>query len=395
LLHDKPVVRGDPSLSGRLFIFALLASSVAGYNAQAQKPQADSSSLTTSDRLEEAGWWPTKGEAARNLYVGSEACAACHGTIAALQQTTPMYHAGVRAAQSDILAKHAQLQFQEGGLSYSLSRLPAGVTYTVSGGSVSKAAPVVWAFGAGVIGQTFVLQQGDAYIEGRVSYYTSLSALDITIGHSPHPPAGVDGALGHVMDTTFARRCFSCHTTAAVISNSFAPEMATPGVQCEACHGPGAAHVSAMKAQQFKRAAATIMNPAHLAPADSVDFCGACHRTWADVVMQSSAGIDRNTVRFQPYLLENSRCWGKNGDARLTCIACHDPHQPLVRESSAYDSKCLACHSVKPRAACKVGTSHCTSCHMPKYELPQSHATFTDHFIRVVRATAVQPTNKK
>jgi len=32
-----------------------------------------------------------------------------------------------------------------------------------------------------------------------------------------------------------------------------------------------------------------------------------------------------------------------------------------------------------------VATSNCVSCHMPKYELPQTHASFTDHDIRVVR----------
>jgi hypothetical protein len=152
--------------------------------------------------------------------------------------------------------------------------------------------------------------------------------------------------------------------------------------------------VAAMKVQQYEKSSATIINPMRLSPEDSVDFCGACHRTWADVAMEMPASIGATSLRFQPYRLEKSRCWGENGDPRITCIACHDPHQPLVRELSAYDSKCLACHSRQGESqrhtgvnlTCTVGTHDCASCHMPKYEVPEIHAKFTDHYIRVVRA---------
>jgi Cytochrome c554 and c-prime len=392
-------------LSGRPRTLGLLLVGITLLHAYALEhpgadPSTDSSSLTTSNRVELPGWWPTKGDAERNLYVGSDVCAECHKPIAKLQETTPMYHAGVRAAQSEILNRQP-LEFQEGNLHYALSASPAAVTYSVSDGKGSDTAPVVWAFGAGVIGQTYVLKIDEVYVEGRMSYFTRLGALDITIGHSPRPQADVEKALGHVMEVGVAQRCFSCHTTAAVTANVFEPEQAIPGVRCEACHGPGAKHVAAMKSQQFKRAAATIVNPAHFAPSDAVDFCGACHRTWADVVMQSPTGIGVNAVRFQPYLLENSRCWGKRGDARLTCTACHDPHRPLVHDASAYDAKCLACHATAgetqglhaAKTVCHSATKQCTSCHMPKYELPQGHASFTDHTIRVAR-TSPQTTAK-
>jgi hypothetical protein len=32
-----------------------------------------------------------------------------------------------------------------------------------------------------------------------------------------------------------------------------------------------------------------------------------------------------------------------------------------------------------------VAAKDCVSCHMPRFEIPNVHATFTDHFIRVVR----------
>ena len=43
---------------------------------------ADGVGLTTAERLEESGWWPTKGELSRGEYSGSAACAGCHQRIA-------------------------------------------------------------------------------------------------------------------------------------------------------------------------------------------------------------------------------------------------------------------------------------------------------------------------
>ena len=100
-----------------------------------------------------------------------------------------------------------------------------------------------------------------------------------------------------------------------------------------------------------------------------------------------------NNVRFQPYRIFNSAGHNKN-DRRISCVACHDPHVKLEREAAFYDSKCLACHLPDAKAvqtltltakACSVGTQKCATCHMPKIELPDMHAKFTDHWIRIVK----------
>jgi hypothetical protein len=151
-----------------------------------------------------------------------------------------------------------------------------------------------------------------------------------------------------------------------------------------------------MKAGKINDGRRAILNPRKMSAVASVDFCGACHRTWADVLQTEVTGVAN--VRFQPYRLESSKCWGR-GDARLACYTCHDPHQPLVTATASYDSKCLSCHVAKhgeklaehPGAACPVATSNCASCHMPKVEVPSMHAPFTDHRIRVVRDAAAYP----
>jgi len=114
--------------------------------------------------------------------------------------------------------------------------------------------------------------------------------------------------------------------------------------------------------------------------------------------IQMGGGMGLPTVRFPAYRLQNSRCW--RNDLRIQCTACHDPHKPLVREASAYDDKCLACHATagatqasagKPGKACPTATKDCATCHMPKYDFPDVHHKFTDHDIRVVREGAPIP----
>jgi hypothetical protein len=96
-------------------------------------------------------------------------------------------------------------------------------------------------------------------------------------------------------------------------------------------------------------------------------------------------------VRFQPYRLTNSRCYSVT-DARIRCTACHDPHGPLETSAASYDSRCTACHSPKEAIKmCKVANQGCVTCHMPKVELPGAHARFTDHQIRIARASDPYP----
>jgi len=149
----------------------------------------------------------------------------------------------------------------------------------------------------------------------------------------------------------------------------------------------------AVKKAGVEAGAGLIMNPGRLEPADQVDFCGACHTAWWDVKLLGTTGLPN--VRFQPYRLENSRCWGK-GDARLTCVACHDPHRPLVRDAAFYDQRCMSCHvaaGAKPTAdhpgrPCPKSTKDCVTCHMPKYEAPDMHFEYTDHQIRIAQPGA-------
>jgi hypothetical protein len=304
-------------------------------------------------------------------------------------------------SDSDVLASHGRLDFQTGKTSYQITTKSGKSVYTVTDGAHTLSAPLMWSFGDGHIGQSFLFERDGTLFESRVSYFGTLKGLDFTPGRKLTDARDLEQAMARPVTGSEVVRCFGCHATASTINGKFDGNRVIPGITCEACHGPGRDHVTAAQALMKGEAAnlqETIFNPSTLSPADAVDFCGSCHGTYWDVKLQDLQGT--GNIRAQPYRLEKSRCWGTKGDARLSCVACHDPHQPLVRDSSFYDKNCLSCHVATaatkvtadhPGPGCKVGTKDCTSCHMPKYEDQVMHYTFTDHDIRIARAGDLYP----
>jgi hypothetical protein len=375
----------------------VVSSLLLSVHVNAQSPARSEISVTTDDHVQSPGWWPTKGTAARSDFVGTAACAKCHEKQATTYIATPMAQASAPATYSQILQAEDPFVAERPPYRYELSRTTGAVNYTVTDGPHSLSTAVFWAFGLGRKGQTYVYQRNAAFFESRLSFYHALQGLDLTTGHNAATPDDLEPALGRRMDADETRRCFACHTTASTTSNRFDLTHLTPGITCEACHGPGARHADAMHSGKIAEGRRAILNPSHLNPVASVDFCGACHRTWADVLQAGFTGVIN--ARFQPYRLENSRCWRK-GDARLTCTACHNPHEQLALDPTQYDEKCLSCHVVgtnakptreHPGAACPVGTNNCVTCHMPQIDLPTMHAPFTDHRIRIVKPSAPYP----
>jgi Cytochrome c554 and c-prime len=366
--------------------------------APAQVPATIADQMTSDEHLAQPGWWPRKGDAPRTDYVGPEVCAECHSTLAEGQKQHAMAHASMAIGDASPL-KHPDT-FSQGPFHYAITPDKNGATYTVTDGSRSFSSVILWAFGSGTRGQSYLYEDKGGLYEARISFFSSIG-FNITPDHPARVPDSLDHALGRKIDEQEAAKCFGCHATAAITDGHLNPTKMMLGISCEGCHGPGAAHVALARSGTVANPG-LIFNPAHLAPPASVDFCGSCHRTWWDInsfdINQLGYRGIRN-IRFPAYRLEGSRCWGK-GDARITCIACHDPHKPLVKQLSEYDEKCLSCHLKSPAMAttashpgrgCPVATRNCASCHMPKYEFPAMRSPFTDHRIRIVRDANVFP----
>jgi len=332
-------------------------------------------------------------------YAGRAACAECHPNEASSQALTPMAHALALPADSEVLRKHPRLTFRQGPYFYQILREGNGDTrFAVSDGTRTISVSILWAFGygSGGVGQTYVFKYGGRLLESQVSYFDAIQGLDITIGHSPEPPASLDAALGTSISERLTRKCFSCHATAAVSQNSLQLAKMIPGISCERCHGPGQKHIAAVKAGKFKKL--HIFNPGHLSTGDLRGLCGSCHQASLQTTMAGTLGI--NTARFQSYRLARGRCYDPD-DPRIGCLACHNPHQATERNAAFYDAKCLACHPLpgkdapaNPKSAarsCPVSERECVTCHMPKVEIPQTHHKFPDHWIRVAKDGGAYP----
>jgi predicted CXXCH cytochrome family protein len=381
--------------AGYLIAVIWLAASSAGGGcvslAQSQQAREKPISLSTQDRLEDISWWPTKGAASRSEYAGPAECAKCHVTTAASQLMTGMARASTRSMDPETLDGHKTLTFQQPPYTYDILRSGDQVVGSVRDERSSISRPLLFAFGKGNVGHTYIYKVAGNLFESRVSYYTEIGGLDLTTGHPHSPPAELERALGRQLEPEEAQRCFGCHTTVSTTNHHFDPEQSIAGVTCEACHGPGLKHVQAMKTGHLDQGKKSILNPRGLDAASSVDFCGACHRTFGDVMQMNVNGVA--TVRFQPFRLEESRCWRRT-NGQLTCVTCHDPHQSLVQHIISYDQICLGCHSQRSSRnrekgrhtlVCSMGKVDCVGCHMPKVEIPGMHHAFTDHWIRIAR----------
>ena len=328
-------------------------------------------------------------------FVGNKACVSCHPLVAKYLET-PMAQALEVAPDCRILSKR-KLSFRNGSYTYELSRQGNVLFYTVSNGDKAIKEPILYCFGQGHVGQTYLFRHGAVLYETRVSYFAKLDQLDFTIGHKQSVPASIEDALGRRIGGEEPQQCFGCHTTGAVNGMELKLDRLSPGVGCEACHGPGEKHSVAMQQKNVKEM--YIFNPRRLGGHElSQSFCATCHTSFDQaMLMPGQSGI--NNIRFQPYRMFDSPGHNTN-DQRVSCLACHNPHEKLQKDSSYYDAKCLACHLTKPKdpkterrsaAACPVSTKKCATCHMPKVELRGMHAEFTDHWIRIAKPNEPVP----
>lgn len=257
--------------------------------------------------------------------------------------------------------------------------------------------------------QAFWLDAG----EGRPP---EISPIVYVIGEDKWVPMG-DIFLrpeGGQFQPDWNQACVFCHATQ---TQSYTPaganrEVTEFGIACEACHGPGQAHVASNQSPVHRlgnhlgdEGDATIVNPARLSPERASMVCGQCHALWqrdadarkanhtfrpggalvsspsgeVDPADQWSDGMVRSGGREYSGMLD-SPCVQAG---EMSCLSCHAMHKPAadlrpVRQwaddqlaaGMRDNAACLQCHEMQDVAAhthhaAGSSGSTCTNCHMP------------------------------
>ena len=216
---------------------------------------------------------------------------------------------------------------------------------TVTGKGETITAPLLWAFGRGQAGQTYVFERGRQPSTKAASASTTRWAAwtspwarsRASRRTSTRPPAAGWTPSARAIASAAIRP--AGYPAAACTWNRWRPAWA-------ANPATDRRHNTWRRCARATRQRRRCRNWRGRSAEEMSELCGRCHRTWSQIALNGPRGV--LNVRFQPYRLTNSKCYD-TADARIACTACHDPHGPLETSAAAYDAKCTACHSAAQR----------------------------------------------
>jgi len=343
----------------------------------------------------------TVGEPTSNgPYVGSRVCGECHASEAARHRLTGharTFDTAVGSPLARRLRGRVVADPERPGVSWKYA-MEDGKFQAVrsDGGSGDVEQRVLdYVLGSGDHAATFVSMtdpEKPRAQEHRLTYFTESDSLGITPGQRAEDPNLGTTDRGRELSTDETLKCLGCHTTPGSLAPPTEPgrapvaeaERLSPGVQCEACHGPGRAHVTAARKRQPELS--MPFGGGRWSAESQLGLCGQCHRHPSRFPADRIQPDNPQLARFQPIGLKQSKCY-TDSNGELSCVTCHNPHERASKDVAAYETICLSCHGApSPSRAdrvCPVSASKgCVDCHMPKVDSSQ-HVLFTDHWIRI------------
>ena len=372
-------------------------------------------------------------------FVGSEVCGRCHGDNYRSWHRTFHRTMTAEATPASVLGAFDGATVRSGGVVARMDRDGAGrfrMTFSRDGGA-TRSVTVARTVGSHRY-QQYLAKVAGTYWRLPVAWHVEerrwfpMTGAFLFSDDRETSAVGRPVFGGGVFDRHVTRwndNCVFCHNVGPnprldTVTGGFDTTTAELGIACEACHGPGAAHVRA-NADPFRRlwlwardtSDPTIVNPARLSPARAADVCGRCHGQrlaadvgpfmahgdpfvpgddlaltteplWRDTPLAGARaafaprfwadGTPRLTAYEYQGLLQ-SRC---AQEGSLTCTTCHGMHEGEPRgqlraglRGTAADRMCTRCHTTLADGAAAARHTHheaasagarCVGCHMPR-----------------------------
>ena len=186
-------------------------------------------------------------------------------------------------------------------------------------------------------------------------------------------------------------RCADCHSTNVTKNysadlHSYKTTWSEINVACEACHGPGSAHVSMASNNKFTEPSKgfpfnleraldwsfttgdAIANPKGLKNSTHISMCGSCHSSRSQLV-ENGVGQDfHDTAALQ---LLDGRSYFADGQIRDEVFVLGSFLQSKMHAAGVTCSNCHNAHTGKIRIE---GNGLCSQCHRAEvYDTPQHH----------------------
>ncbi len=317
-------------------------------------------------------------QAAPATFVGGQACAGCHAAEAASWVGSHHDEAMQPALPDTVLGDFANAELSYNGVSSLLFERDAGFWIRTDGpdGTLEEFR-VTHTFGVEPL-QQYLLELPNGR---RQASSIAWDARSVEQGGQRWFHLYPDEAIDHEdplhWTGTFQNwntMCAECHSTNleknfSVETQAFDTTWSSIDVDCEACHGPGSAHVAAPNEVSLAlpaMARAWVMNEATgiaarspaLESSAEIEVCAQCHSRRAQLTDDFAPG-DAFFDGFRPSLLDEG-LYHADGQildevyvygsflqsamhaAGVSCSDCHDPHSTDLRAEA--DAVCGTCH---------------------------------------------------
>ena len=372
-------------------------------------------------------------------FVGAAACGSCHRQELAAWKTSQHSMAMQVATPATVLGRFDGRRFTNGAVTYTFLRRGDTSVVHVAGGDAPPADYAIrYTFGVWPL-QQYLVELSGGHIQALLVAWDARPASaggQRWFSLSPGEEAS-HGDRYHWTGPQYNWNymCADCHSTAVrkqyePRADSFHTTFAEINVACEACHGPGSAHVSwarypswlrrvlwkddRLQSKLTERAGTTwVIDSASGLPHRStprttsreIETCAQCHSRrnhiadgytagapfldyYAPLPILSGLYYPDGQQRDEVYTVA-SFLQSKMSSAGVTCADCHDPHTAKPRRPG--NQLCTQCH-----LATKYDTSahhfhratgagaQCVACHLPDTAYMQIDRRH-DHGIRIPR----------